>query len=82
MHIIRTAKTPFIKSNAHKAVYISSISLIIIGLLIPFTVLGELIGLVPLGFNHVLMIACVTFLYCIVAGFAKKAYIKKYKEWI
>lgn len=28
MHIIRTAKLPFIESNAHKAVYISSISLI------------------------------------------------------
>ena len=32
MHIIRTAKTPFIQSNAHKAVYISSILLIIIGI--------------------------------------------------
>ena len=37
MHIIRTSKIPFIQSNAHKAVYISSISLIIIGLLVPFT---------------------------------------------
>lgn len=30
MHIIRTAKLPFFQSNAHKAVYFSSISLIII----------------------------------------------------
>ena len=30
MHIIRTAKLPFVQSNAHKAVYISSISLIIL----------------------------------------------------
>lgn len=29
MHIIRTAKLPFVQSNAHKAVYISSILLII-----------------------------------------------------
>lgn len=28
MHIVRTAKLPFIQSNAHKAVYISSIALI------------------------------------------------------
>lgn len=37
MHIIRTAKLPFFDSNAHKAVYISSIALIIAGILIPFT---------------------------------------------
>lgn len=30
MHIIRTAKVPFFQSNAHKAVYISSICLIIV----------------------------------------------------
>lgn len=30
MHIIRTAKLPFLQSNAHKAVYFSSIGLIII----------------------------------------------------
>lgn len=39
MHIVRTAKLPFIQSNAHKAVYISSIALIIAGILVPFTFL-------------------------------------------
>ena len=82
MHIIRTAKLPFIQSNAHKAVYISSISLIIIGLLVPFTGLGAMIGLVPMQFSDIVLIFGVTFLYCIVAIFAKKVYLKKYKEWI
>ena len=66
MHIIRTAKTPFIQSNAHKAVYISSILLIITGI----------------ALKYIFMIFGVTFLYCIVASYAKKIYIKKYKEWI
>ena len=82
MHIIRTAKLPFIQSNAHRAVYISSISLIIIGLLVPFTGLGAMIGLVPMQFSDIVLIFGVTFLYCIVAIFAKKVYLKKYKEWI
>ena len=43
MHIIRTAKMPFVESNAHKAVYTSSIALIIIGILVPFTFLGNMI---------------------------------------
>ena len=82
MHIIRTAKLPFIQSNAHRAVYISSISLIIIGILVPFTGLGAMIGLVPMQFSDIVLIFGVTFLYCIVAIFAKKVYLKKYKEWI
>ena len=82
MHIIRTAKLPFIQSNAHRAVYISSISLIIIGILVPFTGLGAMIGLVPMQFSDIVLIFGVTFLYCIVAIFAKNVYLKKYKEWI
>lgn len=82
MHIIRTAKMPFVQSNAHKAVYISSILLIIIGLIVPFTGLGAMIGLVPMAFEDIILIFGVTALYCIVAMFAKKIYIKKYKEWI
>lgn len=82
MHIIRTAKMPFVQSNAHKAVYISSILLIVIGILIPYTVLGTAIGLVPIAGKYIAMIFGITFLYCIVATFAKKIYIKKYEEWI
>lgn len=82
MHIIRTAKIPFIQSNAHKAVYISSISLAIIGILVPFTWLGKIIGLVPIPLPYIAVILIVPILYCIVALFAKKVYIKKYGEWI
>lgn len=82
MHIIRTAKIPFIQSNAHKAVYISSILLMLIGLIVPFTGLGAMIGLVPMTFEDIILILGVTALYCVVAMFAKKVYIKKYKEWI
>ena len=82
MHIIRTAKLPFVQSNAHKAVYISSISLILIGLIVPFTALGNLIGLVPISLKYIFMIFVITILYCFVAIFAKKIYIKKYGEWI
>ena len=82
MHIIRTAKIPFIQSNAHKAVYISSISLIIIGIVIPFTPLGNMIGLVPIAVPYILLIFAVSILYCFVALFAKKIYIKKFGEWI
>ncbi len=82
LHIIRTAKMPFIQSNANKAVYASSIGLSIIGIVVPFTFLGNLIGLVPLAPQYIAIILGVPILYCIVALFAKKIYMKKYGEWI
>lgn len=82
MHIIRTSKKPFIQSHASKVVYASSILLSIAGILVPYTILGKAIGLVPVTLNYLNVIIGVTALYCIVAIFAKKIYIKKYGSWI
>ncbi len=82
MHIIRTAKIPFIQSNANKMVYLSSILLSIAGIVVPFTWLGNAIGLVPIPLPYMSIIIVVPILYCFVAIFAKKVYIKKYGEWI
>ena len=75
-------KIPFIESNAHKIVYASSIILSIIASIVPFTFLGHIIGLVSIPFSYLSIIIIVPILYCFVALFAKKFYIKKYKEWI
>lgn len=82
MHIIRTAKMPFVQSHAHKMVYFSSILLILVGIAVPFTWLGNIIGLVPIPIAYMTVILGVPILYCFVALFAKKIYIKKYGEWI
>ena len=82
MHIIRTAKVPFVQSHANKTVYFSSISLILVGIAVPFTWLGNIIGLVPIPIAYMTVILGVPILYCFVALFAKKIYIKKYGEWI
>ena len=82
MHIIRTAKMPFVQSNANKMVYFSSILLSIIGVLVPYTFLGKAIGLVPVTLKYLDVIIGVTALYCVAAIFVKKIYIKKYGDWI
>ena len=82
MHMIRTAKVPFFQSNAHKAVYASSILLSIIGLILPFTFVGRMIGLVPIAYEYITLILTVTVLYCMIAIIAKRIYIRKYDEWI
>ena len=82
MHIIITAKIPFVQSNAHKMVYFSSILHSIVGIVVPYTILGNVIGLVPLELKYLSIIIIVPILYCFVALIAKKIYIKKYGEWI
>ena len=82
MHIIRTAKNPITQSHASRVVFTSSILLSIIGILVPYTILGKAIGLVPVTLKYLNVILGVTGLYCVVALFAKRIYIKKYGTWI
>jgi len=63
MHIIRTSKIPFIESNANKIVYASSIILSIIAIIVPFTFLGHIIGLVSIPFSYLSIIIIVPILY-------------------
>ena len=82
LHIIRTSKTPFIQSNASKAVYATSIILSIVAIAIPFTFIGRYIGLTVIPFKYFSVILCVPILYCFLASFVKRRYIKKYGEWV
>ena len=82
MHIIRTAKMPFVHSHASNMVYGSSILISLLAMLVPYTWFGSLIGLVALPLQYLSIIIVVPILYCFVALFAKKVYIKKFGEWI
>ena len=82
LHIIRTAKMPFIQSNASTPVYATSILLSIVALIVPFTFIGKWIGLVPFAPIYLVVIIGFPILYCFIASFVKKLYIKKYGEWI
>ena len=83
LHIIRTAKTPFFQSNSSKAVYATSIILSFIAIIVPFTKLGEILGLVAISIKYIFIIILgVPILYCFIASIVKKEYIKKYGEWL
>lgn len=82
LHVIRTANKPFVESNASKTVYIFTIVICLIAILIPFTIFGEFLGLVPISFEYIVFIFAVPIVYCMLAIEVKKLYIKKYGEWI
>ena len=76
LHVIRTSKIPFFQSHASKSVYLSSIILSIVALIIPFTFIGNFIGLVALPLKYIALIITIPILYCFLALFVKKLYIK------
>lgn len=82
LHIIRTAKVPFIESNASKTVYLFTIIICIVAIIVPFTVIGKFLGLTNLPPFFILFIFIIPILYCFLAMIVKKQYIKKYGDWI
>ncbi len=78
IHIIRTGKIPFIESKPSQFLMFTSIYIVTIGLVIPFTPLGQHFGFVvppPLYFLALIMIV-VTYLFSVQV--VKKWFIKKY----
>jgi len=78
IHIIRTGKTPFVESKSSQFLAFTSIYIMTLGLIIPFTPLGSYFGFVmppPLYFVFLIVIAA---LYLITVQFVKHLFIKKY----
>lgn len=82
LHIIRTTKIPFIQSNASRTVYFFTVVICIVAIIVPFTVLGKFLELIPLTPFFIAFIFIIPILYCFLAMMVKKQYIKKYKDWV
>jgi P-type Mg2+ transporter len=78
IHIIRTGKIPFIESKPSQFLMFTSIYIVTIGLIIPFTPLGKFFGFVapPLTYFIALFLIVVSYLFLVQIG--KKWFIKKY----
>lgn len=82
VHMIRTEKVPFIQSTATKPVLISTLIIMGLGLVIPFTGFGHAMGFVNLPAMYFLFLVGILLSYMIVIQFVKQVYIKKFHDWI
>lgn len=80
IHMIRTAKVPFIQSHAAVPVTILTLGGILTATIIPFTGLGSAIGLAALPAVYFAILAAVIVCYMGVATFMKKMYVRRYGE--
>ena len=81
VHMLRTQKIPFIQSTAALPVMLMSIVVIALGIYIPFSPLGELVGLVPLPWDYFPWLVGTLLCYCVVAQGMKALYIRRFGQW-
>lgn len=78
VHMIRTAKLPFIESNAATSVTLLTLTGSIVLTIIPFTPLGTALGFTSLPICYFAYLVPCIVLYMILATLMKKAYIRHY----
>ncbi|UYK97522.1 magnesium-translocating P-type ATPase [Pantoea stewartii] len=81
VHMLRTQKIPFIQSCARLPVLLTTMGICAAGILLPFSSLGTLVGLVPLPWHYFPWLVLTLFSYCLVAQGMKMAYIKRFGRW-
>ena len=82
VHMIRTRKIPFIQSGAAWPVMLATLIVIAIGVVLPFTMLGAKIGLVPLPWTYFPWLVATLLCYCVLTQVVKTWYIKKFSRWL
>ena len=83
IHFIRTEKVPFIQSKASKPLAIMSLVTVIGTILVPLLLNGiPEFHFVILPIRFYLIVLILNLCYTVLAQVVKKAYIKKYHEWL
>ncbi len=82
VHMLRTQKIPFIQSTAALPVLLTTGLIMAIGIYIPFSPLGTLVGLEPLPWQYFPWLAGTLICYCVVAQLMKRFYIRRFGEWL
>ncbi len=82
VHMLRTQKIPFIQSTAALPVLLTTILVMALGIYLPFSPLGALVGLQPLPWEYFPWLAGTLISYCVVAQMMKRFYIRRFGEWL
>ncbi|MEM0650252.1 magnesium-translocating P-type ATPase [Klebsiella huaxiensis] len=81
VHMLRTQKIPFIQSRATLPVLLTTVLIMAMGIYIPFSPLGAMVGLEPLPLSYFPWLVATLLSYCLVAQGMKRFYIKRFGQW-
>lgn len=78
VHVIRSLKIPFIQSQASRTMSLTTMSIIAVGIWLPFSPFAKYIHLIPLPGVFFLWLALFAFLYCTLTHVAKTWFYKRF----
>ena len=78
IHIIRTAKIPFLESRASTALITTTLIIAAIGIALPFSWLGGFLGFVPLPAGYWIALCLILLSYVVLTHFVKTWFIRRF----
>lgn len=81
VHMLRTRKVPFFQSTAALPVVLATGLVMALGVYIPFSPVGAMVGLVPLPWAYFPWLVAILLGYCVVAQAMKALYIRRFGQW-
>ncbi|OIQ71105.1 magnesium-transporting ATPase, P-type 1 [mine drainage metagenome] len=78
IHIIRTAKIPFIESHASPALIATTVIICTVGMTLPFTWAGSALGFVPLPWAYWPLVAAMLVTYGILTHLVKVWFVRRW----
>ncbi|KAJ0984648.1 hypothetical protein J5N97_003004 [Dioscorea zingiberensis] len=82
IHLIRTERIPFVQDMASSPVILSTILVSAVGILIPYTVVGRVMGMTELPLSYFGFLVVLFLGYFFIGQVAKKVYIMIFKQWL
>ncbi len=81
VHMLRTQRIPFLQSVAALPVLVMTALICTLGVFLPFSALGPMVGFQPLPWQYFPWLAGILLSYCIVAQSMKTLYIRRFGQW-
>jgi Mg2+-importing ATPase len=78
IHIIRTARIPFIESHASPALIGTSVVICLVGVVLPFTLVGGALGFVPLPALYWPLVAAMMLGYAVLTHLVKVWFVRRW----
>lgn len=82
IHMIRTNKVPFFQSVAAPPLLTLTVVIMAVGVAVPFSPLGEAVGMVPLPVAYFHWLLATLLAYCLLTQLVKRWYIRRFGMWL
>jgi Mg2+-importing ATPase len=82
VYMLRTRRIPFFQSWPCRPLVLTTLLIMAVGAILPFTSIGAAIGLVRLPTVYFFWLSAILFSYCLVVQVMKIWFLKRFRAWI